>query len=160
MMRNFKVTSSFLAMSVALVMASAAGLNAQGRGGRGGPLPNNPAPTSPVTGDAAKGKDLYFAHSCYSCHGYGGETGARRFVGVWGHLGTEQEFITFLRARANVAPENKTTSMPNFPENSLSNANAKDIYAYIRTFRSTGPDWKDIPTLKAIVESVEKPAAK
>src|ERR1700733_10185230 len=63
-----------------------------------------PAPTSPVTGNAVNGKALYYTYGCYACHGYNGETGARAFVGHWGHLATEQAFVTFLRGRANVAP--------------------------------------------------------
>jgi mono/diheme cytochrome c family protein len=72
-------------------------------------------------------------------------------VGRWGNLATEQGFIMFLRGRANVAPVTPSTSMPNFAEASLSDRQAKDIYAYIRTFKSTAPDLKDIPTLNAIV---------
>jgi mono/diheme cytochrome c family protein len=113
----------------------------------------NPAPTSPVTGNAASGKALYYSYGCYACHGYNGETGARPFVGRWGNLATEQGFITFLRGRANVAPVVPSTSMPNFGESSLSDKQAKDIYAYIRTFKSSAPDLKDIPTLNAIVEA-------
>ncbi|HSG65508.1 MAG TPA: c-type cytochrome, partial [Gammaproteobacteria bacterium] len=30
-----------------------------------------------AAGDPARGKALYYAHACYSCHGYNGETGAR-----------------------------------------------------------------------------------
>jgi len=100
---NFQATVSFPTISLVLLLACSAGLSAQGPGGRGAVLPNNPPPTSPVTGDPANGKKLFFAYSCYACHGYNGETGARRFVGTWGHLATEQEFILFLRARANVA---------------------------------------------------------
>jgi mono/diheme cytochrome c family protein len=144
------------AVAFVSILAFAAISHAQGRGGA--PLANNPAPTTLVTGDAANGKDLYFAHGCYACHGFGGETGARRFVGVWGHLGSEQEFLTFLRARANVAPENKSTSMPNFPANALPDKSAKDIYAYIRSFKSTAPELKDIPALNAILEGASKPA--
>lgn len=129
-------------------------LNAQ-RGG-GGPLPNNPPPTSPVTGNAAAGKGFYFSYGCYACHGYNGETGARPFVGRWGNLATEQGFITFLRGRANVAPITPSTSMPNFGENSLSDKQAKDIYAYIRTFKSSAPPLSDIPTLNAIVEAAKR----
>jgi mono/diheme cytochrome c family protein len=120
------------------------------RGG-GGPVPNNPPPTSPVTGNAATGKGLYFTNGCYACHGYNGETGARPFVGRWGNLATEQGFIMFLRGRANVAPVPPSTSMPNFAEASVSDKQAKDIYAYIRTFKSSAPELKDIPTLNAIV---------
>src|ERR1700733_7000062 len=99
-----------------------------------------PAPTSPVTGSAVSGKKLFYSYGCYACHGYNGETGARAFVGRWGHLATEQEFITFLRGRANVAPLPPSTSMPNFAESALSDKQAKDIYAYIRSFKSSAPD--------------------
>ena len=115
-----------------------------------------PAPTSPVSGNAANGKTLYYANGCYACHGYNGETGARPFVGRWGNLATEQGFIAFLRGRVNVAPLVPSTSMPNFSEASLSDLKAKDIYAYIRTFKSSAPELKDIPTLNAIVDAAKR----
>jgi mono/diheme cytochrome c family protein len=46
--------------------------------------------------------------------------------------------------------------MPNFGENSLSDKQAKDIYAFIRTFKSNAPETKDIPTLNAIVAAAKK----
>jgi mono/diheme cytochrome c family protein len=61
-----------------------------------------------------------------------------------------------LRGRANVAPLVPSTSMPNFSENSMSDKQAKDIYAYIRTFKSSAPDMKDIPTLNAIVNAAKQ----
>jgi mono/diheme cytochrome c family protein len=132
-----------------------------GRGGaRGGgtaPVGNPQQPTSPVTGNAANGKALYQAHGCYACHGYNGETG-RAFVGNWtANLANEENFIRFLRARANVAPVTPSTSMPNFPENSLSDRQAKDIYAYVRSFKSTAPELRAIPTLNSIVEAASRP---
>ena len=117
---------------------------------------NVPPPTSPVTGNAAAGKALYYSFGCYACHGYNGETGARAFVGRWGNLATEQTFLTFLRGRANVAPVVPSTSMPNFSEASLSDKQAKDIYAYIRTFKSSAPEVKEIPTLNAIVDAAKQ----
>jgi mono/diheme cytochrome c family protein len=117
---------------------------------------NHPAPTSPVSGNAASGKSLYYSYGCYACHGYNGETGPRAFVGRWGHLATEQEFLTFLRGRANVAPIVPSGSMPNFGVESLPDKNAKDIYAYIRSFKSTAPELKDIPTLNAIVNAAKQ----
>ena len=61
--------------------------------------------TSPVTGSAVKGKQLYYDHACYSCHGFNGETGARAFVPNWpANLATERSFMAFLRGRSNVAP--------------------------------------------------------
>src|SRR6266850_2270553 len=133
--------------SIVLLLLFAVGLNAQVRGGQVAAPTNNPLPTSPVSGDPVNGKALFFTYSCYACHGYNGETGARPFVGNWGHLATEQEFLSFLRARANVAPENKSTAMPNFAESTMSDKQAKDIYAYIRTFKSNAPELKDIPAL-------------
>jgi mono/diheme cytochrome c family protein len=132
-------------------------LNAQG-GGRGAAAPaNNPPPTSPVTGNAANGKALYYAYGCYACHGYNGETGPRPFVGRWGNLTTEQTFLAFLRGRANVAPLTPSTSMPNFSQASLSDKQARDIYAYIRTFKSSAPsDLKDAPVLSAIVDAAKQ----
>ena len=79
---------------------------------RGGGNGNTQAPTSPVTGSSVNGKALYYAYSCYGCHGYNGETG-RAFVGNWSsNLASEENFIRFLRARANVAPMPPSTSMP------------------------------------------------
>ena len=135
-----------------------------GRGGRGGggargggvPATNVPAPTSPVTGNAALGKPLYYNHGCYGCHGFNGETG-RAFVGRWGNLGTEAGFLAFLRARADQAPRAASTGMPNFPVNALSDKDAKDIYAYIRTFKSNAPELKDIPALNTIVTAASRP---
>ena len=141
---------------VALTM-TVSKLNAQG-GGRGGnaPVANVPPPTSPVTGNVAAGKALYSTYGCYACHGYNGETGARAFVGRWGNLATEQSFLTFLRGRANVAPLAPSTSMPSFSDSALSDKQAKDIYAYIRTFKSSAPELKDIPTLNAIVDAAKQ----
>ena len=128
-------------------------------GGRGNAAPATPvaAPTSPVTGNAVAGKGLFFAYGCYACHSYNGETGARPFVGRWGNLGTEQAFLTFLRGRANAAPLTPSTNMPNFSEASLPDKAAKDIYAYIRTFKSSAPaNLKDAPALSAIVDAAKQ----
>ena len=74
-------------------------------------------------------------------------------MGRWGNLSTEQVFIRFLRGRANVTPIVPSTSMPSFAEESLSDKQAKDIYAYIRTFKSSAPEVKNIPALTAIIEA-------
>src|SRR5215510_8031523 len=128
----------------------------QGAGGARGAVGTTPPPTSPVTGNAVEGKKLFFNYSCYSCHGYNGE-GQQPFVGKWGNLQTEAGFIAFLRLRGDQAPSSPATRMPNFPEKTLSDKQAKDIYAYIRTFTSHSPEAKDIPTLNAIVNAASKP---
>jgi mono/diheme cytochrome c family protein len=114
-------------------------------------------PTSPVTGNAANGKTLYYNYSCYACHGFNGETG-RAFVGNWTfNLSNEGAFVRFLRFRANVAPPAPSTGMPNYDEKTLSDQQAKDIYAFIRTFRSTAAELKDIATLTQIVSAASRP---
>jgi mono/diheme cytochrome c family protein len=117
--------------------------------------------TSPVTGNAVTGKKLYYDHACYSCHGFNGETGARAFVPNWpANLATERSFTAFLRGRANLAPVQPSTSMPNYPVESMSDAQAKDIYAYIRSFTSTPPPLEKIPTMTQILAAAQKPYKK
>lgn len=48
--------------------------------------------------------------------------------------------------------------MPNFAATTLSDKQAKDIYAYIRTFKSNAPPVSDVPTLKAIIQAASQPA--
>jgi mono/diheme cytochrome c family protein len=118
------------------------------------------APTSPVTGNAANGKSLFYAYSCFSCHGYNGETG-RAFVGNWSsNLASEENFIKFLRARANAAPLTPSTDMPSFAEKTMSDKQAKDIYAYIRTFKAAPPDPKNIPVLSQMLADASKSSEK
>jgi mono/diheme cytochrome c family protein len=151
-MKKYFVLAAFAAFTLTAQDAARGGRG----GGRGGAVTNVPAPTSPVSGNAVAGKALYSAYGCYACHGFNGETGARPFVGRWGNLATEQGFLTFLRGRANVAPLAPSTAMPSFSENALSDKQAKDIYAYIRSFKSSAPELKDIPTLNAIVDAAKQ----
>ena len=114
------------------------------------------APARP-SGNPTSGKTLYYDYSCYACHGYTGETGARAFVGNRSPvLASEEAFLRFLRGRATISPAVSSTSMPSYGVSSLSDQKAKDIYAYIRTFKSTAPELKDIPTLNAIVEAAKQ----
>jgi len=138
-----------------------AGGGAQGGGAGRGAAPATAsvkALTSPVTGNAVNGKKLYFDYACYSCHGYNGETGARAFVPNWpAMLATESSFLVFLRARANQAPLQPSTSMPNYAAETLNDAQAKDIYAYIRSFTPHAPAADKIPTMNAILANAQKP---
>ena len=114
-------------------------------------------PMGEITGDAVAGKQLYFDHACYACHGYTGETGHRvKLIGS-GFLLNEQTFILYLRLRAELNPLLPSELMPNYPESSLSDEEAKDIYAYVRTFRDHAPPLEDIPTLNAVVETASRP---
>ncbi len=105
-------------------------------------------------GDAARGKELYYAHGCYGCHGYNGETGARDLVGTNSPLiANADTFVLFLRLRADYAPLLPSTRMPAYPESALNDADARDIYAYVSGFELNAPEVEDIPALQAILES-------
>lgn len=156
------VTGGRVAIGVAaMALLAAASVGAQGQGaGRAGGAAARPAvaPTSPVTGNAANGRKLYYDYSCYACHGFNGETGARPFVPNWTPmLATEGSFITFLRGRADQAPEIPSTAMPNYSAQTLNDAQAKDIYAYIRSFKGTQPAIERIPTFAEILKAAEQP---
>jgi mono/diheme cytochrome c family protein len=152
-----KILATVLTAALALSIASA---GAQAPASGQAPVrPRSQPPTSPVTGNAVAGKKLYEAYSCYACHGYNGETG-RAFVGNWSaNLATESSFTAFLRGRANVAPVQPSTSMPNFSADTLNDSQAKDIYAFIRTFRSHAPaNVEDIPVFNQILGAARQPA--
>ena len=108
--------------------------------------------------DTAKGKALFYNNTCYGCHGFNGQTGARNLVGTGSPiLSTPEIFISFLRGRGAFAPMVPSTAMPTFPASAISDAQARDIYAYIKTFKLDSPDVKDIPAYAAIQASAAKP---
>lgn len=163
MTRRSTQSTALIAATVAALRLSLVVIEAQppqaggGRGGQGAARGSVRPPTSPVTGDAANGKILYYNYSCYACHGFNGETG-RAFVGNWTfNLSNEAAFVAFLRYRANVAPATPSTSMPNYDQKTLSDKQATDIYAFIRTFKSQAPELKDIPALAQIVNAASRP---
>ena len=119
-------------------------------------ITNAQAPAGPSTGDEITGRALYFEHACYSCHGYTGETGQMPLLGS-AFLLSEELFLIYLRLRADQNPLLPSTSMPNFPEDSLSDEQARDLYAYIRSFESNTPELEDIPTLNVIMEATSRP---
>lgn len=121
-------------------------------------LPPASAQGQTGAGNAVRGKQLFYEHACYSCHGYNGETGVRDLVGTGSPIVENPElFIAFLRARAELAPLFPTTRMPNYAESTLSDAAAHDIFAYIRSFELDAPAVEDIPPLRAILESAARP---
>ena len=108
--------------------------------------------------DVARGKALFYNNTCYGCHGFNGQTGARNLVGTGSPiLATPESFTAFLRGRAAFAPMIPSTAMPTFPAGTISDAQARDIYAYIRTFQLDSTDVKDIPAYAAIQASAAAP---
>jgi mono/diheme cytochrome c family protein len=118
----------------------------------------NAAEPDSQSGDPARGKLLYYAHGCYECHGFNGETGARNLVGTGSPIVQDRDtFIAFLRLRANVTPMVPSAAMPSFPPTTLSDAQARDIFAYVRTFVLHSPDPRQIPALQKIIDSGTTP---
>ena len=117
-------------------------------------LLNPAAGKTPRAPDAARGKQLYYRHGCYGCHGFNGETGVRRLVGS-PMLVQPETFIAYLRLRADQQPLVPSTRMPSFPQSSLSDADALDIYAYVRAFVLHAPDPKGIDAFQKALESAQ-----
>ncbi len=109
-----------------------------------------------AAGNAAKGKQLFYDHGCYGCHGFNGETGQRDLVGTGSPLVTDLSlFRMFLRQRGDVAPELPVTRMPNYAASALPDKAVDDLFAFIRTFKANAPAVKDVPTLSAILQSAK-----
>jgi mono/diheme cytochrome c family protein len=116
--------------------------------------------TAPAQGahppDPGRGRQLYFDHGCYGCHGFNGETGRPRLAGVSGPiLQSPDTFVAFLRLRADASPLLPSAGMPSYPVTALSDADARDIYAYVRSFVLNAPDPQGIPALQSIIDSVK-----
>ena len=101
------------------------------------------------------GKQLYFVNGCYGCHGFNGQTGrAPRLVGS-PILANEQTFVAFLRLRANDRPLLPSTTMPSFPATALSDADAHELYAYVRTFVLDAPNPQGIASFQKILDTAK-----
>jgi mono/diheme cytochrome c family protein len=106
-----------------------------------GQAPREAAPS----GDAKRGKTLFDqTYRCYACHGYGGETGSPRLVPM---SRTEEAFVTFVRK-----PPRQT--MPAFGD--VAAQDLADVYAYLRSLRSTAPAAENIPLLRDILQQIAK----
>lgn len=102
------------------------------------------------------GAQLYFDHGCYSCHGYNG-TGRYPIANNVSGIMTNQElFIMFLRLRADLNPLTPSNSMPNYSAEVLSDKQAQDLYAYIKTLTDNPPEIEDISVLKNILDNANR----
>ena len=91
-------------------------------------------------GDPVNGKRVYLAVGCFECHGRAGQGGAFNYpTPALAQIELPVEsFIAFLRAAPN--------DMPAFSAAVLSDKDAADIYAYLRTLPGRRPA-KDFPLL-------------
>jgi mono/diheme cytochrome c family protein len=105
------------------------------------------------SGDAEKGEELYYNFACYSCHGYNATMRVPLVGDASGIMNSEQLFLTFLRLRAEQNPVNPKNAMPNYSANTLSDEQALDIYAYIKSLRDDPPALADNPVMQEILDA-------
>jgi len=102
----------------------------------GAALAQQSAPAA-STGNAENGKKLFLRDGCWECHGYAGQ-GGRDGARLAETALTSNQFTRYIRR--------PTGAMPAYIEKVLSDAEAADIWAYVKTL--TGPkSAKDVPLL-------------
>jgi len=97
---------------------------------------------SAPSGNTTNGAALYLKDGCWECHGYSGANGSGAPLVLSGL--NESGFVRYLR-------NPRTTGMPLYSTKVLSDAEAADLYAYIKTFKRP-VDAKDIPLLQQIID--------
>ena len=108
----------------------------------GGHYVQGQAPAAP-SGDVKRGKTLFDqTYRCYACHGFAGETGSPRLVPM---SRTEESFTDFVRKPSRPA-------MPAFSD--VPAKDLADVYAYLRSLRSTAPAAASIPLLSDILKQI------
>lgn len=106
--------------------------------------------------DLASGEKLYYDYLCYSCHGYNGTALRRPLTNdLSGIMANETVFIAFLRQRADMNPETASNNMPNYSAATLSDRQARDLYAYISEFEDNPPEVKDDPLMQEILDATK-----
>jgi mono/diheme cytochrome c family protein len=103
-------------------------------------LPRAAADDEVKTGDPVKGKRIYLAVGCFECHGRAGQGGRFNYpTPALAQIELPVEsFIAYLRAAPN--------DMPAFSADVLSDQDASDIHAYLRSLPGRKPA-KDFPLL-------------
>jgi mono/diheme cytochrome c family protein len=92
------------------------------------------------SGDAANGKRIYLADGCFACHGRAGQGGAMNYPApaIAEVEMPVESFSAFLRDAPN--------DMPAYSTSVLSDKEATDIYAFLRSLPGRKPI-KDFPLL-------------
>lgn len=114
--------------------------------------------------EPTEGEQLYYEHGCYSCHGFQGKgTHVLRannlfpkppilLRGQAPFLVSEDVFRAYLRLRGEVAPEQPSVLMPNYPAATLDDTAVAALYAYISGFTPDEPPLEEIETMQWILE--------
>jgi len=106
-------------------------------------------------GNAEEGERLYYDFACYSCHGYNATMRVPLVGDASGIMNSEQLFLTYLRLRADQNPVNPKNSMPNYAVSTLSDEQAVDIYAYLRSLNDDPPELADNPVMQEMLDAAK-----
>ena len=109
--------------------------------------------TKALSEDSSEGEKLYLSHGCYSCHGYNGAGRYPLANDISGIMTSEELFTMFLRLRADLNPVSPSNRMPNYSKNVIDDSEAKQIYAYIKTFKDSPPQLEEIPIFKEMLDN-------
>lgn len=116
----------------------------------------NQAQAQDVSGDAQKGEQDYYDFGCYGCHGYSAKYRVPLVGDTSGVMSNESVFLTYLRLRSEQNPINPANRMPNYDVSTLSDEQALDIYAYIKSIEDDPPEVEDIPEFVEMLESARQ----
>ncbi len=108
-----------------------------------------------LSGDVEEGKQLFYDFACYACHGYNATVRVPLVGNASGIMSSEQVFLSYLRLRADQNPVNPKNAMPNYAASTLSDEQALDIYAYIKSLKDDPPEVKDNPVMQQILDAAK-----
>jgi len=111
------------------------------------------------SGDAEQGAGLFYDFGCYGCHGYNATMRVPLVGDASGIMSSEALFLNYLRLRADQNPINPKNAMPNYAASTLSNEQARDIYAYIRSIDDEPPEVADIAVMQELLDAVRDRAS-
>ena len=94
-----------------------------------------------AAGDAKAGGELYLKNGCWECHGYSGANGSGAPLVLMSLNATG--FMNYIR-------NPRTNNMPLYSAKVISDKNAADLFAYIKTFKKP-PEVKDVPLLQQLL---------
>ncbi len=114
-----------------------------------------PVHAQDISGDAQQGTELYYDFACYSCHGYNATMRVPLVGDASGIMSSEAVFLNYLRLRAEQNPTNPKNSMPNYSADTLSDEQARDIYAYIVSLVDDSPEVADNPIMQEMLEAAK-----
>ena len=108
-----------------------------------------------ISADEKQGAELFYDFACYSCHGYNATMRVPLVGDASGIMSNEAVFRNYLRLRAEQNPTNPKNSMPNYSADTLSDEQARDIYAYIFSLVDDPPEVADNPIMQEMLEAAK-----